>query len=194
MTIEIKIEGASDVSESLRGLSTNALILLKHRISVASSTLREAIVSGLADGTYGIRSRRGMAGLAGSVQELDPAETDDGVVEGGVVGGGPAQPHGDMFEVGGKGPYEIVAKPGSVLAWPGKGKFIPRMPHGLKHRLTPEHRIVKRASAFTAGMIFARRVKHPAMKQARWFTGPADDLVEQIQDILDPTDELDLEG
>jgi hypothetical protein len=194
MTIEIKIEGASDVSESLRGLSTNALILLKHRISVASSTLREAIVDGLADGTYGIRSRRGTAGLAGSVQELDPAETDDGVVEGGVVGGGPAQPHGDMFEAGGKGAYEIVAKPGHVLAWEGKGKFIPRLPHGLKHRSTPEHRIAKRASASTAGMIFARRVHHPALKQARWFTGPADDLVEQIQDILNPTDELDLEG
>jgi hypothetical protein len=194
MKIEIQIDGASDVSESLQGLSTNALILLKHRVSVASSTLREAIISALTGGTYGIRSRRGMAGLAGSVQELDVTDDGEDTVTGGVVGGGPAQPHGDMFEVGGKGPYEIVAKPGSVLAWPGKGKFIPRMPHGLKHRLTPEHRIVKRASAFTAGMIFARRVKHPATKQARWFTGPADDLVEQIQDILDPTDELDLEG
>jgi hypothetical protein len=186
---QITIDGVTDVIESLKGLGPQALILLKRRISTASSLLREQIVNSLAGGTYGIRSKSGR--LSTTVQELDVDDDGDSVATGGVVGGGPSAEYGNMFEEGGNGPYEIVAKPGSVLAWPGKKN---QLPHGLKHRDTPEHRIKRRAAASTAGAIFAKRVHHPAMKQAKWFTGPADDLVEAIQDILNPTEEMDLEG
>lgn len=170
--MRLEVHGAEGVAANLRGIDPKMIMMLRRRIDVASELLRERIIAGLVTGAWGIKSRRGTAGLAGTVHQI-PAEVTEKGVEGGVRGAGAPAEYGAFFQTGGRGPYQIVGKP--VLAWPAYGKFQKNTKQGK--------------FAFTVEMLFAKRVTHPTIKRAPWMTGPFEAMMPEIMEILTPTDQ-----
>jgi hypothetical protein len=175
--------GAERMQRRLDSGIAKTLIVLKRRIDRASVELQAAIVRGLAAGTYGIFSRHGMSGLAGSVRVV-PAEVEGERVKGGVEGGGGTTSYGNVFESGGEGSYEIRPVNAKALVWlaygtPAKGSK-PRTMGASGERFMRK----QKSFGFTKDMIFRARVTHPPAKRRRWMGGAVADMKSRILEIV----------
>lgn len=168
--MQVTIKGAERVQARLDSGLGKMAIVLQRRINTASAELQGAIVRGLAAGTYGIFSRHGMSGLAGSVR-VNPAESDGNVVRGGVQGAGGAAFYGVYHEEGGEGPYTIVPVNKKALAW---------LAYGTPAKLARK----QRSFGFTKDEIVVARVTHPTIKRRRWMGGAVDDMRSRIREIV----------
>ncbi len=180
MQYSVSVTGLDQFKARLDGTVQKLTIVLSRRINQASLELQSAIVEGLATGKYGIQSRHGAAGLAGSVTVIPAQATSDSSVSGGVQGAGGVAIYGVYHEMGGRGPYEILPKTAEALAWQAYGTFPTRAR--------------QKKFSFTADMIFAKRVMHPTIKQRRWFGAAVDDMTPRIREIVADSLQMELFG
>ncbi|SRR6266481_1846077 len=170
--MQIQIQHVEEVKERLSGAYKKALVLMQEKVNRASLFLQSKIVQGLAAGTYGIKSRRGSAGLAGSVR-VTPSEIQGDLVEGFVTGAGGTSWYGKVHEFGGTRSYTIEPTSAKALAW---------KPFGSSGSVGKQS-----AFAFTRDVIFARKVIHPPLPQRRWMGEPVSegkaDVVKIINEI-----------
>jgi hypothetical protein len=168
--MQVTVRNAEAVKARLERGIDKALIVLKRRVDTASAELQGRIVAGLAAGTYGIHSRHGMSGLAGSVQ-VTPAGIEGTTVRGGVHGAGGTAWYGTVHERGGLSSYDISPVDRRALAWLAFGTPAKAAKH-------------QRAFGFTKDMIVVAHVTHPPLRQRRWMGGPVDELRARIMDIV----------
>lgn len=88
--------------------------------------LQGKIVSSLAAGEFGLKSRHGMSGLAGSVQVIPPQLEGDKVVGKVSAAGGPSW-YGKMWELEGHGEIVPVTKKALAFIADDKQVFVRRV-------------------------------------------------------------------
>jgi hypothetical protein len=167
--MEVKLQNIEQVKERLTQAYQKALVLMTEKVNRASLLLQSKIVQGLANGTYGIHSRRGAAGLAGSVR-VTPAETQGDSVRGSVAGAGGTSWYGKVHEFGGTRSYTIAPVNAKALAW---------KPFGQSGAVGKQS-----AFAFTRDVLFARKVIHPPLPQRRWMGEPVSEAKPEVIRIL----------
>lgn len=167
--MQTQLQNVEEVKQRLSEAYNHALVLMQQKVNQASLLLQQKIVQGLASGTYGITSRRGAAGLAGSVR-VSPAEVSGDLVSGSVQGAGGTSWYGKVHEFGGTRSYTIEPVNGKALAWKPFGQSGP---------------VGKQAAfSFTRDVIFAKKITHPPLPQRRWMGRPVDEAKTEVIQIL----------
>jgi hypothetical protein len=167
--MKITVQGLDKVQAKIAKMSDKAVMALEKKINKASLLLQQKIVAGLAAGTYGIQSRHGTAGLAGSVQ-VTPASVSSSGVDGGITAASGPSWYGIVHEMGGSREYTIVPQSAKALAWQAYG--------ATKASLS------QKSMSFTSDMVFAKVVHHPPLPQRRWVGQPVDEARGEISAIF----------
>jgi len=180
VAVNIEITGVQRVINKLSALASKNQAMLVRRVNKAANALRVRIVGDLVQGVWRLKSRHGTAGLAGTVyvNESGGGAVGDRI-QAVVHGAGGAAPYGIFWERGIKS-HVIVPKTARALAWPAYGQW-------------QKSAMLQRRFAFTADMIFAKRVVWPAQRPRPWFSGPYRDMLPELEAILQPdTSQMDL--
>ena len=169
MALRVTVQNLENVKAKIAKMSNKALMALTKKINKASLLLQSKIIAGLAAGTYGIQSRHGTSGLAGSVQ-VTPASVSGTGIDGGITAATGPQWYGIVHELGGSREYIIQPVNAKALAWQAFGNA--------------KASLKQKSMSFTGDMVFAKVVHHPPLPQRRWVGQPVDEARGEISGIF----------